>query len=103
MVVTRSPHKCSSMREALFSASATEYWLASFNRKRSMPEFISKSASKTRVFSCRDIAAAVFKATVDVPTPALAGRNENTFVVRRLLCGRFPARLRICVNDSRIA
>ena len=56
--------------------------------KRSMPEFRSKSESRTLVLGSLDIATAVFSAIVEVPTPALEGRNEKTWSVASISGGR---------------
>src|ERR1700680_5203332 len=56
--------------------------------KRIIPEFRSKSESKTLVSGKRDKAKAAFKAIVEVPTPALAGRKLNTSLVHSMAGGR---------------
>ncbi len=60
------------------AASVTQCPLSSFSMKRIMPEFRSKSDSRTLVFAMRESATAAFSASVEVPTPAFDGRNENT-------------------------
>ena len=45
---------------------------------RSIPEFRSKSVSRVLMSGNSEMALAVFSAMVEVPTPALEGRKENT-------------------------
>ena len=66
------------MLRARSQASVTQKPLSSFSMKRTMPEFMSKSESSTFVSGMPDRHMAVFRAMVDVPTPALEGRNANT-------------------------
>src|SRR5258708_10341370 len=52
-----------------------------------MPEFKSKSESSVRRFSLRAMAELVLSAMVDVPTPALDGRNVKIRLVVSYLGG----------------
>ena len=73
-------HRVSSNRKAFSAALVTEYRESSFSMNPTRPELRSKSASSTRVSGLRERATLRFTAMVVAPTPALAGRKENTSV-----------------------
>ena len=70
------------------AASTIEYSLSSFNMKRIMPQFKSRSVNRTFVSCSFDIAIAAFTAMVEVPEPAFEGRKANSRSVESNTTGR---------------